>query len=146
MDFFNKNKIKNLLDCNGEQQKKIQNLEEQNEKLRDCNKMQFETLGTQQEKINTLEDENKTLKKFDNYFPVYRDKVNKIINEKIEIMYATGLVDTFKTTVNRVDNNEQTIQALQQQVQQMQNEIITKETVQSLINKVNELVVKLNTK
>ena len=146
MDFFNKNKIKILLDCNGEQQKKIQNLEEQNEKLRDCNKMQFETLGTQQEKINTLEEENKTLKKFHNHFPKYCEEVNKIINEKIDTMYATGLVDSFGRTVNRVDNNEQAIQTLQNELQQIKNEIITRETVQSLINKVNELLVKLNTK
>ena len=108
--------------------------------------MQFETLGTQQEKINTLEEENKTLTKFHNFFPMYCEKVNEIINKKIETIVATGLVNTFGTTVNRVNNNEQAIQTLQNELQQMQNEIITRETVQSLINKVNELLVKFNTK
>ena len=132
MDLFNK--------------KKIQNLEAENKDLEVKNKTLHDYSNGLYQESKILRAENKELQKYNESFPIYCEKVNGIINKKIETMVAIGLVDTFGTTVDRVDNNEETIQALQQQVQQIQNEIITKETVQSLINKVSELLVKLNTK
>jgi len=66
-------------------------------------------------------------------------------------MVATGCISTFHDTEKKVDYAEQIIQTLQKELQQTQNElqqikddIITKETVKSLVDQVKELLVKLN--
>lgn len=139
MDFFNKKKIQNL-------EAQIKTLQETNCMMKASNDVSFTA-------YRALQQENETLKQFNDYFPKYCEEVNKIINEKINTMVATACISTFHDTKKKVDYAEQIIQTLQKELQETQNEvqqikddIITKETVKSLINKMNELLVKLNIK